>query len=357
MDSPLRMGMDYSEPKHFDPKEYLAMSCSPQEGSEDEKYFRNVHLKEVHKIFDSATTTYGKERILAKPRFVKQTQPIEDGPPNIKMEGNDRQQANKDNITRPTNLENTTSSANVVRTVEPQTRVVQPGSRLLDIGTGPTVYQLISASRFCTEIVCAEYAEANRAEVLKWIKGEPDAYDWNSSFQYVADLEGDSLAARPPWSPWYVYGAGSTVRPPTVHQRTNVFCSAARLLRFGLFHYVAIRGVRKFDVITSMKCLEVACPTRESYSAAVRSITRLLKPGGTLLMISVISESFHTIGGHKFFTLTVDESFIEEVLKAAGFNAIDIKTFPAPSLNQDSSIWDNNVSDFGGMAVVHARKL
>ncbi|KAI8483487.1 hypothetical protein Bbelb_388190 [Branchiostoma belcheri] len=70
---------------------------------------------------NGATTTYGKERILAKPRFGNQTQPIEDGPPNIKMEGNDRQQANKDNITRPTNLENTTSSANVVRTVEPQT--------------------------------------------------------------------------------------------------------------------------------------------------------------------------------------------------------------------------------------------
>ncbi|KAI8500442.1 hypothetical protein Bbelb_220080 [Branchiostoma belcheri] len=64
---------------------------------------------------NGATTTYGKERILAKPRFVKQTQPIEDGPPNIKMEGNDSQQANKDNITRPTNLENTTSSANVLR--------------------------------------------------------------------------------------------------------------------------------------------------------------------------------------------------------------------------------------------------
>ncbi|KAI8493270.1 hypothetical protein Bbelb_292740 [Branchiostoma belcheri] len=64
-----------------------------------------------------------EEQILAKPRFVKQTQPIEDGPPNIKMEENDRQQANKDNITRPTNLENTTAttSANVVRTVEPQT--------------------------------------------------------------------------------------------------------------------------------------------------------------------------------------------------------------------------------------------
>ncbi|KAI8496937.1 Carbohydrate sulfotransferase 10 [Branchiostoma belcheri] len=81
-------------------------------------------------IANGATTTYGKERILAKPRFVKQTQPIEDGPPNIKMEGNDRQQANKDNITRPTNLENTTTSANVVRTVEPQTSMFASAERL-----------------------------------------------------------------------------------------------------------------------------------------------------------------------------------------------------------------------------------
>ncbi|KAI8518834.1 hypothetical protein Bbelb_020910 [Branchiostoma belcheri] len=81
-------------------------------------------------IANGATTTYGKERILAKPRFVNQTQPIEDGPPNIKMEGNDRQQANKDNITRLTNLENTTSSANVVRTVEPQTSMFAPAERL-----------------------------------------------------------------------------------------------------------------------------------------------------------------------------------------------------------------------------------
>ncbi|KAI8500026.1 hypothetical protein Bbelb_223430 [Branchiostoma belcheri] len=79
---------------------------------------------------ERATTTYGKERILVKPRFVNQTQPIEDGPPNIKMEGNDRQHANKHNITRPTNLENTTSSANVVRTVEPQTSMFASAERL-----------------------------------------------------------------------------------------------------------------------------------------------------------------------------------------------------------------------------------
>ncbi|KAI8483128.1 hypothetical protein Bbelb_391470 [Branchiostoma belcheri] len=46
------------------------------------------------------------------------------------MEGNDRQQANKDNITRPTNLENTTPSANVVRTVEPQTSMFASAERL-----------------------------------------------------------------------------------------------------------------------------------------------------------------------------------------------------------------------------------
>ncbi|KAI8519257.1 hypothetical protein Bbelb_025140 [Branchiostoma belcheri] len=86
--------------------------------------------QKIQNSANGATTTYGKERILAKPRFVNQTQPIEDGPPNIKMKGNDRQQANKDNITRPTNLENTTSSANVVRTVEPQTSMFASAERL-----------------------------------------------------------------------------------------------------------------------------------------------------------------------------------------------------------------------------------
>ncbi|KAI8496961.1 hypothetical protein Bbelb_256160 [Branchiostoma belcheri] len=95
-------------------------------------FYGSYHLDELANGMSAngATTTYGKERILAKPRFVKQTQPIEDGPPNIKMEGNDRQQANKDNITRPTNLENTTSSANVVRTVEPQTSMFASAERL-----------------------------------------------------------------------------------------------------------------------------------------------------------------------------------------------------------------------------------
>ncbi|KAI8511908.1 hypothetical protein Bbelb_110080 [Branchiostoma belcheri] len=90
----------------------------------------HIHVSHRCHSANGATTTYGKERILAKPRFVNQTQPIEDGPPNIKMEGNDRQQANKDNITRLTNLENTTSSANVVRTVEPQTSMFASAERL-----------------------------------------------------------------------------------------------------------------------------------------------------------------------------------------------------------------------------------
>ncbi|XP_078576683.1 indolethylamine N-methyltransferase-like [Branchiostoma floridae x Branchiostoma japonicum] len=105
---------------------------------------------------------------------------------------------------------------------------LKPGSRLLDVGSGPTIHQLISASRFCTEIVCAEYTENNRAEIEKWVKKDPDMHD------------------------------------------------------FKFF---------QFDVVTTTLCLEAACPDRETYSAAVRNITRLLKPGGTLALIGITNQT------------------------------------------------------------------
>ncbi|CAH1246317.1 INMT [Branchiostoma lanceolatum] len=263
MASQLRMGTDYH--KQFDPKKYLAMSCSPPAGSEEEKYFRDVHLKELHKVFDSDILSVGQHSL-------------------------------------------STSYL---------TGVIKPRSRLLDVGTGPTIYQLISASRFCTEIVCAEYAEANRAEVQKWINGDPGAYDWTPSFQYVAELEGDSSSWRARQS--HLRNIIKEVIPCDV---TNP-------------DPLTPNKYEQFDVITSMKCLELACSTRESYSAAVRSTP----PGGTLVLISVISESFHTVGEHKFFTLHVDETFIEEVLKTAGYIGINIKMFSALLPKNNEGFW------------------
>ena len=55
-------------------------------------------------------------------------------------------------------------------------------ARLLEFGGGPTIYTLISAALYVKDITFAEYVDASRAEVRKWIDRDPDAHNW---FPYV----------------------------------------------------------------------------------------------------------------------------------------------------------------------------
>ena len=60
----------------------------------------------------------------------------------------------------------------------------------MNFGCGPTVHCNISASAVFKDIICAEYTEANRRELGKWLSNDDDKFDWSVFFKYVAALEG-----------------------------------------------------------------------------------------------------------------------------------------------------------------------
>ena len=64
------------------------------------------------------------------------------------------------------------------------------GGTLVNFGCGPTVHCNISASAVFKDIICAEYTEANRKELNKWLSNDDDKFDWSVFFKYVAVLEG-----------------------------------------------------------------------------------------------------------------------------------------------------------------------
>ena len=68
--------------------------------------------------------------------------------------------------------------------------VVPAGGTLVNFGCGPTVHCNISASAVFKDIICAEYTEANRRELGKWLSNGDDKFDWSVFFKYVAVLEG-----------------------------------------------------------------------------------------------------------------------------------------------------------------------
>lgn len=65
------------------------------------------------------------------------------------------------------------------------------GDTLIDVGCGPTIYQLLSACEHFQEIIALDYTDQNRRELEKWLKKEAGAFDWRPVVEYVCELEGD----------------------------------------------------------------------------------------------------------------------------------------------------------------------
>lgn len=65
------------------------------------------------------------------------------------------------------------------------------GHTLIDIGTGPTIYQLLSACDYFEEIVATDFLEVNRAFIHNWVHNEDkDGFDWSPYIQHVCKIEG-----------------------------------------------------------------------------------------------------------------------------------------------------------------------
>lgn len=61
------------------------------------------------------------------------------------------------------------------------------GERLFDIGTGPAIHSIISASSCVEEIYLGEYADANLKILTSWLNGEREIQ--NNLTQFICHLE------------------------------------------------------------------------------------------------------------------------------------------------------------------------
>lgn len=64
--------------------------------------------------------------------------------------------------------------------------------QLAEIGGGPVVDKLISASRVATSIFHLDASADSLLEVQKVCDGSPDGFDWGTRFEFIAALEGST---------------------------------------------------------------------------------------------------------------------------------------------------------------------
>ncbi|XP_013378780.1 nicotinamide N-methyltransferase [Lingula anatina] len=203
------------------------------------------------------------------------------------------------------------------------------GEMVLDLGSGPSINNHISAANWFNELIFSDFTASNREALQKWKDGEMDVFDWDPAFKHVAGLEGDEIM----WE---------TDKENFRKKMTDIYACDVR--KDNPLHPVICEP---FDCVTSFFCLEQACGDGTDFEQVIKNVSSLLKDGGVLILGNVLDETRYKIGGVWFRTLGVGKETIIKGVEKAGLRDIKWYSCQTPEVQ---------FSDATDMYVLVARK-
>ncbi|KAI8498194.1 hypothetical protein Bbelb_241380 [Branchiostoma belcheri] len=232
------------------------------------------------------------------------------------------------------------------------------GRRLLDVGSGPTVYQLISASRVCPEIICSDIHKGALEEIKKWKNSDPNAFDWTDVVKYVSGLECMRWEYRQEQLRNAIKDAvicdvlNEYPLHPAVFQPFDTIISAYGLegaswdkgsLNGGCELPKSHLPLLLKKVGEARRPAQVSTKSRvlarlghsvirmSTYAKTVQNACSLLKPGGYFISMSYIGVTYYIEGGKKWpDSLCLDTEFVLKSLSEAGITVLEKSVYKTP---------------------------
>ncbi|XP_070546252.1 indolethylamine N-methyltransferase-like isoform X2 [Ptychodera flava] len=178
------------------------------------------------------------------------------------------------------------------------------GPRLLEIGGGPNIANVIHTCTRFPEIIFSDYSENCRQAVEKWVKNTQDAVDWSHFIKSVCEKEGNGNT----WE-----DRQSLIRKSI---REIIHCDVLKS------NPLEPKVYEPFDAIVASYCVQCACPDKDSFKEAVKNIVNLLKPEGALIMTTGLNQTFYRVGEKQFYSLKVDQTFVKTAIVEAGCHIV-----------------------------------
>ncbi|XP_036395250.1 phenylethanolamine N-methyltransferase [Megalops cyprinoides] len=210
------------------------------------------------------------------------------------------------------------------------------GEMLVDVGSGPTLYQVLSGCEKFGRVVLTDFLDVNRTELKRWLGEEEGSFDWTPYLQHVCQLEGRGASA------WQEKAARlrsvvTEILPIDVHKPSPL--PAGSLPSSGA------------DCLVSSFCLESVSPDLASFTRALGHVSSLLRPGGHLLLIGALGESYYMGGpGVRIPVVPLDEAQVCDSLRASGYTLLHLSIYTLPP---DMRV---GVDDVTGIFFAKARK-
>ncbi|CAN2391897.1 Nicotinamide N-methyltransferase [Pristimantis euphronides] len=202
------------------------------------------------------------------------------------------------------------------------------GDVLVDIGTGPSIYHLLSACESFQHIIATDFTDLNRQELERWLRRDPESFDWSEIVKTVCDLEGD----RNRW----------------VEKEKKLRTRIQKVLKCDVTKKNPLDPtmIPPADCLTTALCLETASSDINAYYRSLGNITTLLKPGGHLVLISVLGNTFYKVGEKAFFSLCLDEQTVRNAVINSGYSIKDVAVYNIPNPTSSALITDTYANIF-----------
>ncbi|XP_073457466.1 indolethylamine N-methyltransferase-like [Aquarana catesbeiana] len=204
------------------------------------------------------------------------------------------------------------------------------GTFVIDISVGSFIHQLYSASNSFEEIVILKLKEKCIMELRRWVHDRTGAYDWSHTSSAAAELEG--------------------TRDQLQEQEIRIRSSVKHILKcdFEEENITSPVLLPLADCIITAWLLEIISKNEDEYMRNLEKISKLLKPGGHLLLIGVLDTTYGVVGEERIHSFKYNEDFVKNVLSKVGL-VIDYC-----AVQKRSNVSD--LTDYSAVIFVAARK-
>ena len=193
-------------------------------------------------------------------------------------------------------------------------------NRILEFGSGPTLFGAIPAAPYTEVIDVADYLESNLQEIRYCFDNKKMGFDWNDYIKLILNLEGAEINK-----------ASLKKRMALLKKSIRFFhCDAS------LSHPLG-PNVKKYPLVISAFCADSATSSKEIWRIYMRNIIGMVSAGGTILISALRNCASYKVGNYDFPCAKIDENDLFSILSNNGYqkNNISIEICSVPECKSE----------------------
>jgi hypothetical protein len=188
----------------------------------------------------------------------------------------------------------------------------------LDLGCGPVLHHAAQVVPWVDRLDMADVQDSNLDEIRRWVRGDPDAFDWSifiGAERGVLDAEGGAG------------GAGGSVA-----EREALLRARIHLMPCDLLESLPLGKPAQYPLVASYYCAEWVIPSITGWEATMRKVSSLVARDGWLFLAGVHATDYCVIGGRRVPCARVTGDDVHRVLGELGFDASTVQLEVTPGL-------------------------